>query len=1075
MIELNDLLGSVSCNAPEFELTSEEHGALSFLSKEIDEELFKSFLFKEGNIKILLFDIETSVSDRDEVKLVGVLSYPELKIYHFDHRLTRADLEGLIGAADTVIFAAFNYGFDLVRSFAPDAKEILLRRRTKFGDQDVYYYVLRKEGVVGYALDIQRISNNLINDKKRSLADLSESNEYFKKQRTDDFLDRKYNAYDLLAEFELLVRAQKKAKLMLEKIEFKDTELIDFITKQSRNEPIESHISRIKLFESGSRLAKALVAPFAKFPSMPAFFAGGRVCAFKVGNMKDDWSYYDINSEYPSIISRMSPYTMELCFGEEAVKIANQIKQDLLNSRSVEAFQKYYVDQESPALLLSSWVLVEFTRDAVLRVEALREKSKKKLKLSEHTLIYRNKRQEQTREEGYAPFKKGSVVNLPLYFLFIQKPEDVRSFRILDASGFRISRDEGWQRRWESLYQMRADSPELKTALKVALNATYGLTVDVDQPFSNIMLGAHITSFSRTVSYIVENELDGRLLYTDTDGFIATADAEEKLDALLQKLAPFGAKKEYPDGEQLILFRTKRYAIRSGDSWQVKGAEKLGGREKNKILSSLNGSMRNPVLEIRQITKKSRTPNLPAVRQLLSDSETGEWCYYLSYPADDISPDLRVNRRAPDDSGDVPAEIIYEETKSGQGYFACKVRKPLEDLASLLQPLPPVEMEFVPSNTNRGIPDDVFRPVLGNVDTTFLEGHVSLASLLHLPMKTQDKMRLMAKTIAAIGNSDNRGVKIAVETLAVEKGEIREIEPELKALPRRSRKKSPFAQRRFYIRQRFPYEITYHLSQDALDNSQYKGRKLVLKHVPIWTLGQMARIVDTFLEDLKLLENRFNEVLKDEIEKSDNRVLAAFYGNLKVKLVPYARYTRFDLSLDIPQSDATRYIETMENLCKRQETDYHKGLGYIGIRGKDISDSSYFMPANIVIYDRNARFNKHKMTFSRKFRPIVERWNNDKVGRVEIQTFAHKSNNRKTNPLASVLNAMEILKIKAPGIFDLLMEIFQNCLSVITHMFPDPPAGSGPAGQNSPCPTRPYPKEAKIIPILGGFVPWNAT
>ncbi len=95
------------------------------------------------------------------------------------------------------------------------------------------------------------------------------------------------------------------------------------------------------------------------------------------------------------------------------------------------------------------------------------------------------------------------------------------------------------------------------------------------------------------------------------------------------------------------------------------------------------------------------------------------------------------------------------------------------------------------------------------------------------------------------------------------------------------------------------------------------------------------------------------------------------------------------------------------------------------------------------------------------------------MGRIEIQTFAHKSNNRKTNPLASVLNAMEILKIKAPGIFDLLMDIFQNCLSVITHMFPDPPTGSGPTGQNSPSAARLHPVESKIIPILGGFVPWN--
>lgn len=38
-------------------------------------------------------------------------------------------------------------------------------------------------------------------------------------------------------------------------------------------------------------------------------------------------------------------------------------------------------------------------------------------------------------------------------------------------------------------------------------------------------------------------------------------------------------------------------------------------------------------------------------------------------------------------------------------------------------------------------------------------------------------------------------------------------------------------------------------------------------------------------------------------------------------------------------------------------------------------------------------------------------------------------------------------------------------------MFPDSPAGSRPAGQNSPCPTLPYSEETKIIPILGGFAP----
>lgn len=208
-------------------------------------------------------------------------------------------------------------------------------------------------------------------------------------------------------------------------------------------------------------------------------------------------------------------------------------------------------------------------------------------------------------------------------------------------------------------------------------------------------------------------------------------------------------------------------------------------------------------------------------------------------------------------------------------------------------------------------------------------------------MKTQEKMHLMARTIAALGNSSNIGVKIAVETLAVEKGEIREIEPELKALPRRSRKKSPFAQRRFYIRQRIPYEITCHLSQDALDNSQYLGRKLVLKHVPIWTLGQMARIVNTFLKDLKLLEDRFNDVLKEEIEKSDNRILGAFFDNLKVKLVPYARYTRFDISVDIPQSDATRYIEKLEGLCKDQGTTTKAWvISVLGVRTYQIQTTS---------------------------------------------------------------------------------------------------------------------------------------
>jgi hypothetical protein len=111
------------------------------------------------------------------------------------------------------------------------------------------------------------------------------------------------------------------------------------------------------------------------------------------------------------------------------------------------------------------------------------------------------------------------------------------------------------------------------------------------------------------------------------------------------------------------------------------------------------------------------------------------------------------------------------------------------------------------------------------------------------------------------------------------------------------------------------------------------------------------------------------------------------------------------------------------------------------------------------------------MTFSRKFRPIVEKWNNDKVGRVEIQTFAHKSNNRKTKPLASALNAMEILKIQAPEIFDLLMEILHNCLSVITHMFPDPQQGRGRLARTHPARLDPTPRRPKSSRFWAGLYP----
>ena len=328
-------------------------------------------------------------------------------------------------------------------------------------------------------------------------------------------------------------------------------------------------------------------------------------------------------------------------------------------------------------------------------------------------------------------------------------------------------------------------------------------------------------------------------------------------------------------------------------------------------------------------------------------------------------------------------------------------------------------------------------------------------------------MKLMSKTISALGNSNNRGVKLGVETLETESGTVIEVEPHLKELPRRARKKSPFSQRMFFVTQRYPYKINYHIGQDALDSSQYRKRKLVFRHAPVWTLGHMAKLIDTFLKDLKLLEDRFNQVLSEEISKSENIILSGFFEDIRMKLVPYARYTRFDVSLDISVEDVAGYIGTLEKICEEDGTEYHKGLGYLGIRGRDISDSKRFVPANIVIYNRNIRFEKHLPSFLRKYKPFVEGCKNEDVGRVEIQTFAHRSNNRKANPMASMLNALEMLKLQAPRIFDFLIDI----LSVITHMLPDPAFGSGAAGQNSPASTSPDAENSRITPMLGGFMP----
>ncbi len=252
-----------------------------------------------------------------------------MKIYQYDHRLSRTELVTLTEDTEVVIFCAYNYSFDLLRAFANDAKEVLLRRVTRFGDQTVSYYIYRGGMTdvgtqsVGYALDIMRLAGNLLDEKKRSLEAHSQDNVYFKKMPSENFLDLRYNAYDLLSEFELLVRCVEKAAEFLSVLEFEPSEIVDFVLRQNWYGVIESHISPIKFFESGSRIAKILVAPYAKFPSFPAFYAGGRVHAFKVGRF-EKFAYYDINSEYPSAMSRLSPNKMTLICGKQAKDLAVQ-------------------------------------------------------------------------------------------------------------------------------------------------------------------------------------------------------------------------------------------------------------------------------------------------------------------------------------------------------------------------------------------------------------------------------------------------------------------------------------------------------------------------------------------------------------------------------------------------------------------------------------------------------------------------------------------------------------------------------------------------------------------------------
>lgn len=1132
----------------EFVLDLKEREFLKILGGRLSRHssLLKPILRQSiSGLKILLFDVETDAEDRGKVFLVGVLTYPTLKIYQYKHKLSRVELNTLAEDAEVVVFVAFNYGFDLVRAFDEDAKRALLCRTTRFGDKIVTYYIYRSSGTVSYALDTMRLANNLLDDKLRSLELLSQTNVYFKKLKSESFVDLRYNAYDLLSEFELLVRCVEKAAEFLDVLEFQPLEVIDFILKQNWYETIESHMAPIKFFESGSRIAKVLMAPYARSPSFPAFYAGGRVQAFKVGRFQK-FGFYDINSEYPAVMSRFSPKGMKLVFGNDARELVQETLAMIQKCGMVEAFHSLYVEQCQPTLILSSWILIQFIEDATWLVEVLKEKSKKFSKLSPYTLIYRNRREEQARTEGFVRFRQGDVVQVPLYFLFLQSKEQLKRIRVLDACGFCIEKDDSWIKRWEMLFELRKSTPALAASLKIAMNAVTGLMCDVDQFFSNLALGAHVTAYSRTISYLVQRELQDKLLYVDTDGFAVESDAEDQLCELLGKLAPWGAKKEYVDSKELVVFRAKRYAIQLADgTWMVKGAERTGfGREKNKIESFLMGSERLITQDIRQVTKQAKTPNIPAVRKLLKTSESGEWCFYFSYPlseqgkiaqkrqewfdvVSDVVNELEsggsgesleneygkkicklaewtgfikkpskkmskaqwflewfewmraygfaakqeiyelVRRRIGVDLAVVEAQmlsyeyyaklddslvqesdesVVFEVTKNRRVYVACRIKERLVKVAEKLTPLPSARLMFEASKLEEGISSKVFAPLLGKPDTTFLEAQISQASLLHLPMALNEKMRLLSQAIGRLGNSDNRGVKLSVETLKVSKGTATKCDPEILPMPRRARKRSPFSQRRFYVEQRFPYKVRYHVGIDAVKGSQFEHKKFIFQEGPSWLPLSLAAIINCFLHDIILLENRLNKVISETIAESGNILFKWLCTDgLKLKVVPYARYTRFDVAYDIPHYMIKEKIEEFEEICERENWDYRKGLGFIGLNGRVLSTSHCFVSGNIVLYDRLKRFNIKTNQFLRRYKPFVESWQNEPMGRLEIQCFAHRSNNRKANPFAALLNVLELFKLRAPSLF----RFIESLLSVINNMLRDLPERSGVGGLSS--------------------------
>lgn len=1190
-LSLNQLFEKAGCSGIEYQLSEEERSKLEELKDVFDKYsyLFKPFLSQESDFEFLIFDVETDVDERDKIGLVGVLHIPRWKIYHFEGRLSRSDLEGLLTGSPVVVFVAFNAPFDLMRAFDESCEEILHKRTPWFAGEQVVYKIYKREGVLSYALDILRIARNVLDTKKGgSLKALSEDNKYFKKLETQDFLDKEYNAYDLLAELEVLLRCVERIEKFIREIEIRDVDIIDLILSRYRFETVESHISWLKLFESGSRLAKALVAPFNRFPSMPAFFAGGRVWAYRVGEFREA-AYFDINSMYPAIISRMSPGSMELIEGEQAREMVVRISRAIQDLDHSWAFNRFYVDQAEPALLLSSEIVVFFLQDATWRVEALKERKGKASKSSPYTMVYRSKRGDQSRAEGYVKFKSGDYVQIPLYFLFLQSKTQLRRIQICEAAGYKIDRDLDWQAKWERLYNLRKANPEVSESLKVALNSTYGLMADVDQAFANLSFGAHITAFARTISYMVEREVGEGLIYTDTDSYIVENKAREALAYALDLVAPFGYKEEFTGNEKLVVFKTKRYAIlRADGSWVVKGAEKLGGREKNKLRSYLEGVDREVVGEIKQVTKKLATPNIPGVKKLLGNSLPGEWCYYFEYPLSLLKPYVKVSLRrynqyisireigealdagesgevfeevkitkvikqlalrvgfkekhrgkrdsnwwlhlfeflraygysTKDDLMDIlgfreldvqltwadaeektlaeygiewdnpPRGIVFDLTKNKMVYYAAKNREALEQWAGTLPSIPKYKASFEKSISDSDIPLDIFTPFYAHLDTSHLQAQVSLASLMHLPVDNREKMRLMSKAIARLGESDNRGVKLEVEYAEMVKGAeddwdavetqykgravwrrlvIKE-EPVLKSMPRRARKKKPLPQRRFYVQQRFPYYVKYHVNTDAFvwENFPTYRQKFIFKHVEHWIPATLVKLHCTYLSDLKLLEDRFNQAFNEVVKESNNFILKMRKNSIPLKLLPYARYTRFDIAFDIETSNPREIIDDFENVLRDEENiDYHKGNGYIGVRGKQISNSKTFVPANIVLYERGKRFELRREYFYRAFKPFVEEYEPIVKGyssfRVEIQTFAHKSNNRKTNPYASILNALELVKLRIPHAFKFLQKFVPlDDLSVLTHMCSDPPLeGSGSTGEklsSLPCNAQNYSK-----------------